>query len=351
MDEIIRAVRDCPSGALSFAIDGLEAREQADWGNTREAAIEVTKDGPYRITGGITVTGADGSPMPRAQGASAEHCALCRCGHSQNKPFCSGMHWYISFRDPAPQPGHEPSLFEHAGGLPALTRMSRQLYGTHLPADPVLAPLFADAAPGEPARLAGWLGEVFGGPPYRSDELGGLPLVVAPGTGPPLTGDQQARWAELAGRAAHDAGLPADPAFRSALSAYIQYASRATTPGPQPATAQPHLEPAPPAWDWGPAGPPEPTPPPAPADQDEQQPTLPGPGETVTFTAHIKPLFRERDRQSMSFAFDLWSAQDVGAHAAGILQRLRDGSMPCDGAWPADQIEVFQRWTNTGMRP
>ena len=75
------------------------------------------------------------------------------------------------------------------------------------------------------------------------------------------------------------------------------------------------------------------------------------PPETVTFAAHIKPLFRERDRQSMSFAFDLWSAQDVRAHATGILQRLRDGSMPCDGAWPADQVEVFQRWTNTGMRP
>jgi len=41
----------------------------------------------------------------------------------------------------------------------------------------------------------------------------------------------------------------------------------------------------------------------------------------------------------------------VRAHAAGILQRLRDGSMPCDGAWPADQVEVFKRWTNTGMRP
>ena len=30
MDEIIRAVRDCPSGALSYAIDGTEARGQAD---------------------------------------------------------------------------------------------------------------------------------------------------------------------------------------------------------------------------------------------------------------------------------------------------------------------------------
>jgi hypothetical protein len=38
-------------------------------------------------------------------------------------------------------------------------------------------------------------------------------------------------------------------------------------------------------------------------------------------------------------------------HAAGILERLRDGSMPCDGTWPADRIEVFQRWTETGFPP
>ena len=53
MDEIIRAVRDCPSGALSYAIGGVEAREQVDWHGEREPAIEVTRDGPYRITGGL----------------------------------------------------------------------------------------------------------------------------------------------------------------------------------------------------------------------------------------------------------------------------------------------------------
>ena len=71
----------------------------------------------------------------------------------------------------------------------------------------------------------------------------------------------------------------------------------------------------------------------------------------MSFAAHIKPLFRERDRQSMSFAFDLWSADDVRGHATDILKRLQDGSMPCDGAWPAAKIEVFQRWTETGMQP
>ena len=105
-----------------------------------------------------------------------------------------------------------------------------------------------------------------------------------------------------------------------------------------------------PTWDWGPGGPPAPGQPDA--GEDEAQPvTLPAPGEPVSFGTHIKPLFRDRDRQSMSFAFDLWSADDVRTHAQGILDRLRDGSMPCDGAWPAEQVAVFARWTETGLRP
>jgi hypothetical protein len=38
-------------------------------------------------------------------------------------------------------------------------------------------------------------------------------------------------------------------------------------------------------------------------------------------------------------------------HATDILKRLQDCSMPCDGTWPAAKIEVFQRWTETGMQP
>jgi hypothetical protein len=78
---------------------------------------------------------------------------------------------------------------------------------------------------------------------------------------------------------------------------------------------------------------------------------LPGPDEPVSFAAHIKPLFRPSDRQSMSFAFDLWSFADVSARATEILSRLRDGSMPCDGAWPEAKIELFQRWAGTGLQP
>jgi hypothetical protein len=76
---------------------------------------------------------------------------------------------------------------------------------------------------------------------------------------------------------------------------------------------------------------------------------LPAAGEPVRFEQHIKALFRRRDRQSMTFAFDLWSHDDVSQYAEAILGRLRSGTMPCDGAWPDAQIEVFQRWIDAGM--
>jgi hypothetical protein len=70
--------------------------------------------------------------------------------------------------------------------------------------------------------------------------------------------------------------------------------------------------------------------------------------EPLSFDTDIKPLFRERDQRSMRFAFDLWSPDDVRQNADAILARLREGSMPCDGRWPGAQIELFQRWTESG---
>ncbi len=87
--DIIETVRRCPSGALSYSIDGVEHRDQE-----RAAAITVTKDGPYAVTGGAELAGA-----ARGDGASMEHFSLCRCGASKNKPFCDGSHWDVEFTD------------------------------------------------------------------------------------------------------------------------------------------------------------------------------------------------------------------------------------------------------------
>lgn len=351
MDEIIRAVRDCPSGALSYAIDGVEARADVDHHDCREPTIEITKDGPYRITGAVTLRNPDRSDVPRNEGASREHYALCRCGQSQNKPFCSGMHWYVDFHDPVSEPERTPTMFEWAGGLPALTRMTRLFYEKYVPQDPMLAPLFADMSADHPQRVAAWLGEVFGGPPAYSGRYGGYSRMLSQHLGKQITEEWRGRWVRLLLQSAREAGLPNDAEFRSAFQSYIEWGSRLAVDNSQTDSRPPEHMPMP-RWDWNTgAGPPGSriSALAAPESQQADQPVaLPAADEPVGFEQHIKPLFRARDRSSMQFAFDLWSHDDVAAHADAILKRLQNGTMPCDGAWPGERIDVFQRWVESG---
>jgi hypothetical protein len=67
-----------------------------------------------------------------------------------------------------------------------------------------------------------------------------------------------------------------------------------------------------------------------------------------SFEIDIKPLFRDGDVDAMEFAFDLRSYEDVPANAEQIYERLEDGSMPCDGEWPEEQIERFRAWIAAG---
>jgi CDGSH-type Zn-finger protein/truncated hemoglobin YjbI len=344
MDELIAAVRACPSGALSFALGGNEIREQID--QQRPPTIEVSKDGPYRITGAIPLEDADGKPEARNEGASLEHYSLCRCGQSRNKPFCSGRHWDVSFRDPVPDPDAEPTLFEWAGGFPALTRMTRIFYGKYVPQDPLLAPLFANMSPDHPERVASWLGEVFGGPKAYSEGYGSYERMISQHMGKALREEQRARWVELLCRSADDARLPGDPEWRAAFVAYLEWGSRIGLENSQPGAQPPPHMPVP-RWWWvcnaTPANRVSALAPEEPIVVD-----LPAAGEAISFADHIKPLFRERDGQSMRFAFDLWSHDDVAQHADAILGRLKAGTMPCDGAWQEERIDVFQRWLESG---
>jgi CDGSH-type Zn-finger protein/truncated hemoglobin YjbI len=351
MDDIIRAVRDCPSGALSYAMGGVEARDQVDWENAREPTIEVSRDGPYRISGGIPLIDAYGEPVKRAEGSSLEHYALCRCGHSQNKPFCSGMHWYIEFKDPVPDAEVTPTLFEWCGGLPALTRMTRIFYEKHVPEDPSLAPLFANMSPDHPLRVARWLGEVFGGPKLYSETYGGYDRMISQHLGKALTEGMRARWVQLLCQSAQEAGLPDDPEFQAAFRSYLEWGSRIALENSQAGAKPPAHMPVP-RWSWASdATPGSRVSALEPRAETDQPIDLPAPEAPVGFEQHIKPLFRERDRNSMKFAFDLWSYGDVRANAQAILEYVSAGTMPCDGAWPKEWVTAFERWTSGGMNP
>lgn len=92
LEESINTIRKCPSGALSYSIDGVEYKDQ----NERKPMVTVSKEGPYIITGGVELIGDN---LQFGDGASKEHYTLCRCGASRNKPFCDGMHRVINFKD------------------------------------------------------------------------------------------------------------------------------------------------------------------------------------------------------------------------------------------------------------
>jgi truncated hemoglobin YjbI len=243
-----------------------------------------------------------------------------------------------------------PTLFEWAGGAPALLRMTTIFYRQYVPDDPLLGPLFAEMAPDHPERVAAWLGEVFGGPRAYSERYGDYDRMVSRHLGRALSEEQRARWVQLLCRSADDAGLPTDPEWRAAFVAYLEWGSRLALENSQPGAHPPPHMPVPRWWwvnDATPGSrvsalaeqPPQPS---------QQEAEMPGPDEQVSFDQHIKPLFREGDRRSMRFAFDLWSHEDVATHADAMLARLRAGTMPCDGAWPEDRVAVFERWIDSG---
>ena len=92
-EAVIAQITQCPSGALSYSVDGVEHRDREG-----DPMILIAPNGPYAIFGG-----ADLRDVTWAEGVSKEHFDLCRCGHSKNKPFCDGAHRDHPFDD-APTP-------------------------------------------------------------------------------------------------------------------------------------------------------------------------------------------------------------------------------------------------------
>lgn len=87
-DEVAAACEACPTGALHYErLDG-GAAEQVPSHNT----ITVSSDGPLYAKGDLKITDESGEPILLETRA-----ALCRCGHSKNKPLCDGSHSNAEF--------------------------------------------------------------------------------------------------------------------------------------------------------------------------------------------------------------------------------------------------------------
>jgi hypothetical protein len=69
------------------------------------------------------------------------------------------------------------------------------------------------------------------------------------------------------------------------------------------------------------------------------------------FAQDIRPLFRAPAIETMSFAFDLASYDDVREHAEAIHDRVAEGSMPCDEPWTPENVDRFKAWIDNGSPP
>jgi hemoglobin len=149
--------------------------------------------------------------------------------------------------------GDAPTLYEWAGGGPALERLTAAFY-EKVRHDELLEPVFRGMDADHPRHVAVWLAEVFGGPPLYTEEHGGYPHMLAKHRGRSLTEAQRRRWVSLICDAADEVGLPSDPEFRSAFVAYLEWGTRLAVANSQPDADPPPTAPVP-RWGWGEAPP------------------------------------------------------------------------------------------------
>lgn len=86
--QIIAQVKQCPSGALTFYLNGKRGNHTV---KQQRVSIEVVKNGPIIVTGPITIKHINGSIEERDNIT-----VFCRCGSSESKPFCDGTHYSVN---------------------------------------------------------------------------------------------------------------------------------------------------------------------------------------------------------------------------------------------------------------
>jgi hemoglobin len=146
-----------------------------------------------------------------------------------------------------------PTVYEWAGGAAAFERLT-ELFYRKVRQDSLLAPIFAHVGPDHAHHVALWLAEVFGGPDRYTRDHGGYSAMMRHHLELAMTEPQRRRWVQLITETGDDAGLPADPEFRSAFIAYLEWGSRIGMANSQ-AGAEPPPEAPTPRWGWGEAPP------------------------------------------------------------------------------------------------
>ncbi len=84
-EKMVEQVKKCPSGALSFYYNNQKP-EDANV-PPPQTKIEAAPNGPLLVHGNIVIKDAAGNETSKTNVT-----ALCRCGHSQNKPYCDSNH-------------------------------------------------------------------------------------------------------------------------------------------------------------------------------------------------------------------------------------------------------------------
>ncbi|WP_236969124.1 (4Fe-4S)-binding protein [Membranihabitans marinus] len=88
-EAITRQIDQCPSGALGYYYGQEEESKKVT--EAEEIVIEVISNGPYKLVGQLSIT------KPNGEIEKKDRAFLCRCGHSENKPYCDGSHKGIGF--------------------------------------------------------------------------------------------------------------------------------------------------------------------------------------------------------------------------------------------------------------
>jgi len=148
-----------------------------------------------------------------------------------------------------------PTLYEWIGGMAVIESLFTSFYKKVLN-DELLEPIFKHMSTSHQIHVAHFIAEVFGGPKLYSQEDGSHFKMIQKHLGRHLTEKHRQRWASLLVETADELHIPADPEFRSAFVAYIEWGTRIAVLNSHETELLMGLDEPMPTWGWGePKGP------------------------------------------------------------------------------------------------